>query len=143
MTNATKMTTGMKIFAWIMVLWNAIGVAAFFSQVMMTPETIATLPEEQQAIYRDIPVWSYAAYAVAVFGGLLGCVMLALGKKLAFPLLVMSLAGVLVQQYHNFVVVDAIGIMGPGIVIMPAIVTSIALFLVLFSQRGVKAGWLH
>ncbi|MDC8829773.1 hypothetical protein [Alteromonas gilva] len=143
MKNAKKMTTGMKIFAWIMVLWNAIGVAAFFSQIMMTPETIATLPEAQQTIYRDIPAWSYAAYALAVFGGLLGTIVLALGKKLAFPLLVMSFAGVLVQQYHNFIVVDAIGIMGLGIVVMPVIVTSIALFLVLFSQRGVKAGWLH
>ncbi len=139
----TTMTTGMKVFAWIMVLWNAIGVAAFFSQVMMTPETIATLPEAQQAIYRNIPVWSYAAYAVAVFAGLLGSLMLALGKRLAFPLLVMSLAGVLVQQYYNFVVIDAIGIMGWGIVVMPVIVTGIALLLVLFSQRGVRAGWLH
>ncbi|PRO75441.1 hypothetical protein C6Y40_01125 [Alteromonas alba] len=137
------MSTGLKVFAWLMVLWNGIGVAAFFSQLMMTPEMIAQLPEAQQAAYRDIPVWSYSAYALAVFGGLIGSILLALGKKLAFPVLVISLAGVIVQQYYNFVVIDAISIMGWGIVVMPVIVTSIALLLVLISQRGVRAGWLH
>ncbi|HCA78064.1 MAG TPA: hypothetical protein DGF36_05310 [Alteromonas sp.] len=137
------MSTGLKVFAWLMVLWNGIGVAAFFSQLMMTPEMIAQLPEAQQAAYRDIPVWSYSAYALAVFGGLTGSILLALGKKLAFPVLVISLAGVIVQQYYNFVVIDAISIMGWGIVVMPVIVTSIALLLVLISQRGVRAGWLH
>ena len=58
-------------------------------------------------------------------------------------MLVLSLAGVIVQQYYNFVVIDAISIMGWGIVVMPVIVTSIALLLVLISQRGVRAGWLH
>ncbi|MAQ02165.1 MAG: hypothetical protein CL586_08680 [Alteromonadaceae bacterium] len=137
------MSTGLKVFAWLMVLWNGIGVAAFFSQLMMTPEMIAQLPEAQQAVYRDIPVWSYAAYALAVFGGLIGSILLALGKKLALPVLVISLAGVLVQQYYNFVVIDAIGIMGWGIVVMPVIVTVIALLLVIISQRGTRSGWLH
>lgn len=143
MSSTKRMSTGLKVFAWLMVVWNGIGVAAFFSQLMMTPEMIAQLPEAQQAAYRDIPVWSYSAYALAVFGGLTGSILLALGKKLAFPVLVISLAGVIVQQYYNFVVIDAISIMGWGIVVMPVIVTSIALLLVLISQRGVRAGWLH
>ena len=143
MSSTKRMSTGLKVFAWLMVLWNGIGVAAFFSQLMMTPEMIAQLPEAQQAVYRDIPVWSYSAYALAVFGGLIGSILLALGKKLAFPVLVISLAGVIVQQYYNFVVIDAISIMGWGIVVMPVIVTAIALLLVLISQRGVRAGWLH
>ena len=143
MNSTKRMSTGLKVFAWLMVLWNGIGVAAFFSQIMMTPQMIAQLPEAQQAVYRDIPVWSYSAYALAVFGGLTGSILLALGKKLAFPVLVISLAGVIVQQYYNFVVIDAISIMGWGIVVMPVIVTTIALLLVLISQRGVRAGWLH
>ena len=143
MGSTKRMSTVLKVFAWLMVLWNGIGVAAFFSQLMMTPEMIAQLPEAQQAAYRDIPVWSYSAYALAVFGGLTGSILLALGKKLAFPVLVIYLAGVIVQQYYNFVVIDAISIMGWGIVVMPVIVTSIALLLVLISQRGVRAGWLH
>lgn len=143
MNSTKRMSTGLKVFAWLMVLWNGIGVAAFFSQIMMTPQMIAQLPEAQQAVYRDIPVWSYSAYAMAVFGGLTGSILLALGKKLAFPVLVLSLAGVIVQQYYNFVVIDAIGIMGWGIVVMPVIVTAIALLLVLISQRGVRSGWLH
>ena len=72
----TTMTKGTKIFAWIMVVWNAMGVLAFVSQLLMTPEMIAQLPEAQQEAYKNIPTWSMVAYALAVFGGLLGSLML-------------------------------------------------------------------
>tara|TARA_Y100000589_G_scaffold271041_1_gene263522 strand:- start:4722 stop:5144 length:423 start_codon:yes stop_codon:yes gene_type:complete len=139
----TTMTKGTKIFAWIMVVWNAMGVLAFVSQLLMTPEMIAQLPEAQQETYKNIPTWSMVAYALAVFGGLLGSLMLALGKKLAFPLLVVSLAGVLVQQFYNFVIIDSIALLGPSVVILPAVVVIISILLVVVSQRGVKAGWLQ
>lgn len=138
----TKMTTGTKIFAWIMVVWNALGVMAFVSQLLLTPEMIALLPEAQQEAYNNIPLWSYVAYALAVFGGMLGSFMLALGKKLAFPLLVISLAGVLVQQFYNFVIIDSIALLGPSVVILPSLVVVIAIILVMVSKRGAKAGWL-
>ncbi len=138
----TTMKKGTKVFAWIMVVWNALGVMAFISQLLMTPEMIAQLPEAQQDAYNNIPTWSYIAYALAVFGGLLGSLTLALGKKLAFPLLVISLAGVLVQQFYNFFIIDSIAMFGPTVVILPALVVVIAILLVVVSQRGVKAGWL-
>tara|TARA_Y100000310_G_C20079051_1_gene532957 strand:+ start:119 stop:541 length:423 start_codon:yes stop_codon:yes gene_type:complete len=139
----TTMTKGTKIFAWVMVVWNAMGVLAFVSQLLMTPEMIAQLPEAQQEAYKNIPTWSMVAYALAVFGGFLGSLMLALGKKLAFPLLVVSLAGVLVQQFYNFVIIDSIALLGPSVVILPAVVVIISILLVVVSQRGVKAGWLQ
>jgi uncharacterized membrane protein len=139
----TTMTKGTKIFAWVMVVWNAMGVLAFVSQLLMTPEMIAQLPEAQQEAYKNIPTWSMVAYALAVFGGLLGSLMLALGKKLAFPLLVVSLAGVLVQQFYNFVIIDSIALLGPSVVILPTVVVIISILLVVVSQRGVKAGWLQ
>ena len=139
----TTMTKGTKIFAWVMVVWNAMGVLAFVSQLLMTPEMIAQLPEAQQEAYKNIPTWSMVAYALAVFGGLLGSLMLALGKKLAFPLLVVSLAGVLVQQFYNFVIIDSIALLGPSVVLLPAVVVIISILLVVISQRGVKAGWLQ
>lgn len=138
----TTMTKGTKVFAWIMVVWNAMGVMAFISQLLMTPEMIAQLPEAQQEAYKNIPTWSMGAYALAVFGGLLGSLMLALGKKLAFPLLLISLAGVLVQQFYNFFIIDSVAMFGPTVVILPALVVVIAFLLVVVSQRGVKAGWL-
>ena len=139
----TTMTKGTKIFAWVMVVWNAMGVLAFVSQLLMTPEMSAQLPEAQQEAYKNIPTWSMVAYALAVFGGLLGSLMLALGKKLAFPLLVVSLAGVLVQQFYNFVIIDSIALLGPSVVLLPAVVVIISILLVVVSQRGVKAGWLQ
>lgn len=142
MTPTLIMSKKVKVFAWLMVAWNALGVAAFFGQLMMTPEAIATLPETQQAAYENIPMWSFVAFAIAVFGGLIGCVLLALARKLAFPVLVMSLVGVILQQYYNFFVIDSIALMGAQVVIMPIIVTVIAFALVLVSQRGSKTGWL-
>jgi hypothetical protein len=132
-----------KRFGWLMVLWNLIGVIAFISQQVVGPDEIANLPPESQAIYSAIPLWATLAYGVAVFTGLFGSVFLAFGKKFAFPLLSLSLAGVMTQQFYSFAILDAISLLGPSVTILPTIVLFFAVILVVVSRRGAARGWLH
>ena len=67
----------------IALIWNILGVVAYLMQAYMTQEDLLALPLEEQALYLDIPAWVTAAFALAVFGGLLGCLLLLLRKKLA------------------------------------------------------------
>jgi hypothetical protein len=76
------------------VAWNAFGVVQFVStlradapQLMMRGMTAA-----QADVMANTPLWMTAAFAVGVFGGLLGCVLLLL-KSLARPLFAASLVG--------------------------------------------------
>jgi hypothetical protein len=44
-------------------LWNLLGCAAYLSDVMLTPEDVATMSAAQQALYAARPAWSVAATA--------------------------------------------------------------------------------
>ena len=71
------------IVASIAFVWNLMGVAAYLMQVTMSDETLAALPAEQQALYASTPAWATGAFALAVFGGALGCLFLLLRKSWA------------------------------------------------------------
>lgn len=135
--------TWLKPLAWAALIWNSLGVIAFVMQMMMTPELISKLPLDQQAAYSDIPLWSTIAFAIAVFGGLLGCIFLLKKKALAIPTFTVSLAAILLQQYYNFVVINSIDLLGASAVFMPILVIIIAIGLLYISIKGKQQSWLN
>ena len=132
-------------FYWISgaaLLWNISGIYFYIGQVSTSPETLAAMPEAQRALYEDVPVWATSAYAVAVNAGALGCLLLLLRKALALPVLILSLAGVLVQFGHAFFMTDAVAVMGAGTVIFPLIIIGIGCFLIWYANDAKNKGWL-
>jgi hypothetical protein len=134
--------TWFKIVAVMALLWNLLGCFAFFSDLRLSPEDLAKLPEAQQALYAARPGWAVAATAVAVFGGVLGSIGLLLGKKWALPTLVLSLLGILVQDFGLFVLAKGASLAGPVAVAIQGIVLAIGIGLVLLSRKGIARGWL-
>lgn len=126
----------------ITLIWNLMGVAAYIMQVTMSPESLAALPEEQRTLYETTPAWATAAFAIAVNCGALGCLFLVLKKSWALPLLMLSLAGVLVQMFHSFVISKSFAVFGPGGMIMPIMVMVIAIYLVVLARSAKTKGWL-
>lgn len=122
--------------------WNLMGVAAYLMHVMMPPEALANMPEAERALYTTAPSWVTGAYAVAVFGGTLGCAGLLLRKAWAMPAFVVSLAGILAQMGYTLLVQNTIEVMGAGIVIMPLVIIAIAIYLIWFSREAAKSGYL-
>jgi hypothetical protein len=83
-----------------------------------------------------------AATAIAVWGGALGCVGLILRKRWALPLLMASLAGVIVQDLALFVMTDAVSVAGPTAAVLQAVVLLVAIGLVVLARRATSRGWL-
>ena len=131
-----------RIVAILALVWNLLGCAAYLVDAMMTPEDVAKLTPAQQEIYGSRPSWAVGATAVAVWLGALGSLGLILRKRWATALLMLSLLGVLVQDYWLFVGSNAASAAGSGAVIMQAIVLIIAIALVMLSLRAAKRGWL-
>jgi hypothetical protein len=129
------------IVAAVLLVWNLLGVMAYIMQVMMSPETLAALPEEQRQLYENTPVWATAAFAVAVNFGALGCVLLLLSKNLAGLFLQLSLAGVLVQMFHSFFMSKSFEVFGPGGLVMPVMVIVIAIYLVVLAVKANTKRW--
>lgn len=124
-------------------LWNAAGVWAYLAQVTMSPEALEALPEAERALHLATPAWAVGAFAIAVFGGLLGCLALLVRRRMALPLLVISLLAVLVQMGHAFGMSDALEVMGPQALIGPIVVILIGIGLVALAVTGGRRGWLR
>jgi hypothetical protein len=69
-----------------------LGCALYVMRVTTDPGTLAL---DQRAAFDAEPLWVTSAYAIAVWVGLAGSVMLVLRRKLAQPLLLVSLVAVL------------------------------------------------
>lgn len=144
MTNQNKPNTGYWIIAIIALLWNLMGVAAYSMQTfLMTDEMKAALPTEQMELINSSPGWLNIVFAIGVFSGLLGCIMLLIRKKLAVPLFAISLLMVLVQNIYGWTMTNAAEVYGSiqGY-IMPLIVIIISIFLYFYSKGAAQKGWL-
>ncbi len=141
--------TSIKIPTWFWVvsilalLWNLLGVASYFWNVTMTEEGLSEFSEAEQALYSNTPTWVTAAFAIGVFGGTLGCILLLLRKHLANIVLIISLGAVLVMNFYWFVLKNSLAITGIGNLVMQSLVIGIGIFLVWFSRSATAKGWLR
>jgi len=74
-------------------LFMGLGCISYLMHVLTDP---GSLPLDQRAAYLAEPLWVTAAYAIAVWVGLAGTVLLVLKRKLAVPALLVALIAVLV-----------------------------------------------
>ncbi len=72
-------------------LWNLGGCLNYVTQT--NPDTVAQMPELYQLIINTRPGWATAAFAIAVFGGAVGCILLLLRRRVAVSVLILSLVG--------------------------------------------------
>lgn len=141
-SSTTKLPTSFWVISAVALVWNCLGAVAYLMQVTMSAETLQAMPEADRAMYTDIPVWATAAFAIAVWGGVLGSVLLLLRKKSATTVFVVSLAGILVQMAHAFFI-SASPITGASRMILPLLVVAIGAYLFWFSSDAGKKGWLQ
>jgi len=122
----------------IALIWNIGGVANFIVQVMNT-DMLNSYRESERAIIEGRPMWATVAFAVAVFGGALGCLLLLLRKSVAFYVFVTSLLGVIVTMAHSLGLGIEFGLAEiVGIILMPVI---LAVFLIWYSKYADRKGW--
>jgi len=136
-----KAPTWFMVVAVVLLVWNLLGVMAYIMQVTMNPEALAALPDAQRQLYESTPKWATAAFAIAVNGGALGCLLLVLKKNLAGFFLKLSLAAVLVQMFHAFFLSNSFEVFGPGGAVMPVMVLVIAIYLVTLAAKARAEHW--
>lgn len=124
----------------VALLWNLLGCFAYLSDVMLTAEDVARLTDAQQAMYASRPAWSVAATAIAVWMGAAGSVGLIMRKRWALPLLVASLAAVIVQDVWLFGLSDAAAQAGAVAFVLQGLVLLVAIALVALGRTAVAQG---
>lgn len=127
------------------VLWNAYGVYLFvYDTFLATPEMYAEIYSPEQIAFMDsLPSWYTVVYGIATITGLLGSICLVLKKRLAVPLLGISLLGVLINMCYGMFFTNSAEINGAFLAYgMPLIVIVIAIILYYYSKGAAQKGWL-
>lgn len=122
----------------IALIWNALGVVNYFAQ--MNPEVLAQYRETERALVEGRPAWATAGFALAVFGGAIGALLLLFRKKAAIYGFIVSLVGTIVAVGHSLTVDIEFGT-GEivGIIGMPV---ALAAFLIWYARTADGKGWL-
>ena len=125
----------------VVLIWNVMGVINFFMQ--MNADALAAMSEAQRAIIEGRPAWATGAFAIAVFGGALGCLLLLLRKSAATYLFIASLLGMIVHMIPYLGMAGSTINFGPVeismFILMPLVV---AAFLIWYSKQAESKGWL-
>ena len=131
------------IISIIALLWNGMGILRYLGMTVWRDETMATLTDELKALVEALPSWMNYVFAVAVFAGFLGVLLMLLRRKLATPLLGISLLAVLVQMGYWLFATEIIDVEGVQGAIMPIVVIAVAIFLYFYSKGAAQKGWLR
>ena len=125
----------------VALIWNVMGVINFF--VQMNADVLAAMPESHRAIVEGRPAWATGGFAIAVFGGALGCLLLLLRKSAAYYLFIASLLGVIVTMTYTLGMAGSTIDFSPFeismIILMPLVV---AAFLIWYSKWAESKGWI-
>ena len=123
-------------------VWNLIGLMQYVMRVTMTEAAIAVLPAGQQIFINETPAWALSAFAIATNAGALGCILLLMRKAWAYPVFIVSLLAVLVQNFHGFVLADGVAAFGGGGVVLDILIVAIGAYLIWYSNSVKDKGWI-
>ena len=122
------------------VAWEIVGCTMYLMQVRVDP---ASLPVDQRALWDAAPGWMIAAYAVAVWVGLIGAILLVMRRRLAEKLLLVSLVAVLVQFSALLLVPELRNLTTSDALFLPFVITVVCYVIWHFAWTSRRAGWLR
>jgi|LauGreDrversion4_2_1035121.scaffolds.fasta_scaffold35795_3 hypothetical protein len=121
--------------------WNIFGAVQFIGSLSATPESLQAqgLTPEQAAVMLGYPVWMTIAFAIGVFGGAIGCILLLARRALAVPVFALSLVAY-IALYAGDILHGVFAAMGaPQVAVLTVVVAIAAALWVLarsFRARG-------
>ena len=122
------------------VLFMLVGCIGYLIDVTSDPNS---LPLDQRALVMARPMWSVAAYAVAVWVGLIGAVLLLMRRKLAEPLLLVSLVAAVFTFLPYAVVPRVRDIVSTNEIAFALIILAITWTIFWFARHSRQRGWLR
>jgi hypothetical protein len=142
-TVTTKAPWHLWVVGVLTLLWNGYGGYDYVMSVTNNADYMAMFTEEQRAYYASFPVWMTAAWAIAVWGGVLGSVLLLLRSKLAMIVYAIALAAYAVSCVYMYGMTDGARIAGQTGVIMSVVIGAIAVAELIYSWWMQKKGVLR
>lgn len=123
------------------VLWSAMGALDYVMTQTKNEAYVSKLTPEQIAYFYGFPAWVVAAWAIGVWGGVAGALLLLFRRRLAVWIFLASLLALVVTNIHNYFLSNGREIFGgAGAIIFTSIIFILALLLVLYARAMQKRG---
>ena len=149
MTDPTDATIGntprhLWVVGAIALLWNCTGAFDYTMTEARNASYMKAFTPEQLAYFYRLPIWVVATWALGVWGGVLGSLLLLLRSRWAVPIFALSLIAVILTFFHNFVLSDGVAVMGGlGGLLMPALVFAASVALLAYARGIARKGALR
>ena len=126
----------------VALLWNAMGAFDYLMTQTRNEAYMAKFTPEQLDYFYGFPAWMVAAWATAVWGGMLGAVLLLMRRRMAEPVFLVSLLAVVLTTIYSYGLAEgAAAFEGAVAHVLSAAIVVVALALYLHSRtlrsRGV------
>jgi hypothetical protein len=134
------------VASWFMVaavaalLFMVLGCVSYLMHVFADP---STMPLDQRAAYAAEPAWVTGAYAVAVWVGVAGAILLLMRRRLAESALLISLVATLIWLAGLVVVRDLRENMSANDLLVAIVVTALTWTIYWFARHSRMRGWLR
>jgi len=143
-TESHKPPTLFWVIAILFFLWSLVGCAGYLAEHLMSDAAYGEgFGEEMLALRGQTPIWATSAYAVGVWGGLIGAILILLRKKLCLPFLYASFAGAIIGFLPSLINEKFRAVMGGGDWAMMLFIWAVCLFIIWFARKKVAKGILR
>jgi hypothetical protein len=129
----------------VAIVWNAFGAYDYFMSKTGGDAYMkkAGMSDAQIAHMHAYPIWMTADWAIGVWGGLLGALLLLARTRYAFHVFVASLAAFVVMLVYTYGLTDGAKVMGQQGMIFNLVILAGCLFFVWYSRLMTKRGVLR
>lgn len=124
-------------------LWNSVGALDYVMTETRNEAYMSQFTPEQLAYFYAFPSWVVATWALAVWGGVVGAILLLVRKRWAVPVFAVSLVAMVITTIYNFGLTNGAEIMGTGAAIFSAVIFAIAVGLWLYARYVARIGVLR
>lgn len=117
-------------------VWNAFGAFDYLMTQTRNDAYMSAFTDAQLEFFYGMPAWVDAAWAIGVWAGVLGCVLLLLRSRFAVWAFAVSLAGLVVTSVQNYFMAAGLEVMGgPVTYVLVAAVFVIAVALLVYARH--------
>ena len=118
----------------LFLLWNAGGGYDYIMTVTENEAYLSQIPEETMDYYMALPGWLVWPWAIAVWGAILGWLLMLLRSRFAVPVFIVSLIAMLIN-FGYWIPTGGFAVMPTIAMIMTVFIIAGALFAIWFSRR--------
>jgi len=125
----------------VSLLWNSVGAMDFVMTQTRNKAYMGGFTPAQLDFYYGFPVWVVAAWGIAVWGGVLGSLLLLLRKRQAVHLFLSSSVCMVLTDVYSFALANGLNVMGGATALMfSAFIFVIGVLLLVYARSMCKRG---